>query len=379
MGAGIAQLGVQAGFDTVLTDPDPDALQKGVAYVKKWTEREPLTGSLDGCDLIIEAAPERLELKRQIFASLPEDAILATNTSSILVTSIASAAKRPENVVGMHFFNPPALMKLLEIIPAEQTGDRALDLAKEVGSSFNKSIIVAEDGPGFLVNRCGRPFYSEALQLLRERVATHEQIDRIVRFAGFRMGPFELMDLVGIDVGFEVAKSFDAQAFGAEPRWKPSMLQARKVAAGTLGRKTGKGWYAYPPGRPDDPEPAGGEINPAWLERPGVHALPPYGSLVELTPEADDATVALFADFQVERVQEPVLERIVCQLVNEAMFAVGEGVGSPEDVDRGMKLGLNYPRGPLEWGELIGFPRVRAVLGALEGERYRIAPLLRRA
>ena len=203
--------------------------------------------------------------------------------------------------------------------------------------SFGKTVIVAQDGPGFLVNRCGRPFYSESLQLLRERAATHEQIDRIMRMNGFRMGPFELMDLVGIDIGFEVAKSFDAQVFGAEARWKPSPLQARKVAAGTLGRKTGKGWYEYPPGRPDDPEPKGGEIDPAWLERPGVHALPPYGSLVELTPEADADTEALFADFHVERVQEPVLERIVCQLVNEAMFAVGEGVASPEDVDRGVE------------------------------------------
>jgi 3-hydroxybutyryl-CoA dehydrogenase len=379
MGAGIAQLGVQAGFETVLSDPDPEALQKGIAYVKKWAGDEPRVGDLDGCELIIEAAPERVELKREIFASLPEDAILATNTSSILVTSIASAARRPENVVGMHFFNPPALMKLVEVIPAEQSSEEAVRVASDAAEAFGKTVIVAQDGPGFLVNRCGRPFSGEALQLLRERAATHEQIDRIVRFAGFKMGPFELMDLVGIDVGFEVAKSFDAQAFGAEPRWKPSMLQARKVAAGTLGRKTGKGWYEYPPGRPDDPEPKGGELDPAWLERPGVHVLPPYGSLVELTPDASEETEALFDDFHVERVNAPVLERIVAQLVNEAMFAVGEGIGTPEDVDRGLELGLNHPRGPFAWAEIVGLERVRSFLKGLDGERYRIAPLLKRA
>src|SRR4051812_6820122 len=192
MGAGIAQLGVQAGFETVLHDPDPAALEKGVAYVEKWAGECPRTGDdLSGCDLIVEAAPERPDLKREIFASLPEDAVLATNTSSILVTSIASAAKRPENVVGMHFFNPPALMKLVEVIPAEQSSSRAIETAREAAEVFGKTVIVAQDGPGFLVNRCGRPYGGEALQLLRERVATHVEIDRVCRTAGFKMGPFE--------------------------------------------------------------------------------------------------------------------------------------------------------------------------------------------
>src|SRR5437868_1389938 len=163
----------------------------------------------------------------------------------------------------MHFFNPPPLMRLLEVIAAEQTGERALAVARAVGEAMGKRVIVASDGPGFLVNRCGRPFGAEALRLLQERVATHDQIDRICRLGGgFRMGPFELMDLVGIDVGFAVAQSFDAQSFG-EPRWKPSMLQARMVASGRLGRKTGAGWYEYregEPHRPEDPAPpeAGG-------------------------------------------------------------------------------------------------------------------------
>ena len=211
---------------------------------------------------MIEAAPERAELKRELFAALSRvcgpQAVLATNTSSIPVTSLAGAAERPENVVGMHFFNPPALMPLLELIRAEQTGERALELARATGEAMGKEVILAADGPGFLVNRCGRPFGAEGLRLLQERVAGHEQIDRICRLGGgFRMGPFELMDLVGIDVGFEVAKSFTELSFG-EPRWKPNPIQARMVAAGRLGRKTGRGYYDYPadgPHRPEDPDP----------------------------------------------------------------------------------------------------------------------------
>src|SRR3954453_927280 len=283
MGAGIAQLGVLAGLDTYMHDPVPEALERGGERVHRglakgaergrWPEevaveaeaRLVLATSLEelaNCDLVIEAAPERIDLKRELFERLSEvcgpETVLATNTSSILVSSLAGAAARPENVVGMHFFNPPPLMKLLEVIAATQTGKRALAMASAVGEAMGKRVIVASDGPGFLVNRCGRPFGAEGLRLLQERLATHEQIDRICRLGGgFRMGPFELMDLVGIDVGFEVAKSFDAQSFG-EPRWKPNMLQARMVASGLLGRKTGAGWYEYregEPHRPEDPAP----------------------------------------------------------------------------------------------------------------------------
>src|SRR3954463_5080041 len=287
MGAGIAQLGVLAGLDTYMHDPFPEALERGGERVHRglakgaergrWPEevaveaetRLVLAASLDelaACELVIEAAPERIELKRELFERLSEicgdDAVLASNTSSILVSSLAAAAARPENVVGMHFFNPPPLMRLLEVIAAAQTSQRALAVARAVGEAMGKTVIVAADGPGFLVNRCGRPVNGEALRLLQERVASVEKIDRIARLGGgFRMGPFELMDLVGIDVGYEVARSFNEQGFG-EPRWKPSMLQAKMVAAGTLGRKTGSGWYSYEDGphRADDPEPpaAGG-------------------------------------------------------------------------------------------------------------------------
>ncbi|MEX2025376.1 MAG: 3-hydroxyacyl-CoA dehydrogenase NAD-binding domain-containing protein, partial [Thermoleophilaceae bacterium] len=277
MGAGIAQLGCAAGMRTVLHDPVPEALERGLAGawrgLGRWAEKgrvgsEALellegAGSLEGlgdCELVIEAAPERLELKRELFGDLSrvcgDGAVLATNTSSIPVTALASAAERPENVVGMHFFNPPPLMRLLEVIRADQTGDRALAVAREAGAAMGKDVILATDGPGFVVNRCGRPFYAEALRALHERLATHDQIDRIYRLGGgFRMGPFELMDLVGIDTGLEVAKSFTELSFG-EPRWRPSPIQARMVAAGRLGRKSGRGYYDYGDEgrhRPEDP------------------------------------------------------------------------------------------------------------------------------
>jgi 3-hydroxybutyryl-CoA dehydrogenase len=485
MGAGIAQLGAAAAMRTLLHDPVPDALERGAEGVRrglaKWAEKgrveqsavellEPVSSldELAPCDLVIEAAPERAELKRDLFGALSmlcgDDVVLATNTSSIPVTSLASAAARPENVVGMHFFNPPPLMPLLEVIRADQSADGAVEVAIEVGRAMGKEVIVAADVPGFLVNRCGRPFSGEGLRLLQERVATHEQIDRICRLGGgFRMGPFELMDLVGIDVGFEVAKSFDELSFG-EPRWRPSPIQARMVAAGRLGRKSGRGYYEYAEDgsyRPDDPEPPslgstdgtalallgdgpladglrerarsaryelreGGPaelvVDAGALPHPappggaplivlcaagslaargepgavGFHLLPPLdeANLVELTrlPTtqrfACEAAEGFFESlgFITEWVEDApglVLGRLVSQLVNEAAFAIGEGVGSPDDVDTGLTLGLSHPRGPVAWSEAIGLEHVLAVLDGLwqerREERYRAAPLLRRA
>jgi 3-hydroxybutyryl-CoA dehydrogenase len=494
MGAGIAQLGCAAGMTVVLHDPVEEALERGAERVQaglaKWIEKGGTGGdslerlrvaaSLDdlaGCELVIEAAPEDAGLKRELFAALSRiclpETVLATNTSSIPVTSLAGAAERPENAVGMHFFNPPPLMKLLEVIRADQTSDRAVAVARAAGEAMGKQVILAADGPGFLVNRCGRPFGGEALRLLQERIATHEQIDRVCRMGGgFRMGPFELMDLVGVDVGYAVARSFTELSFG-EPRWKPSPIQARMVAAGRLGRKTGRGYYDYTgdgPYRAEDPEPAtasGGDApEPATASRGGplvavlgegrladalreraraagyelreggpaelvvdaglepvaslpggapllllcaagslaargepgaigFHLLPPLDDcrLVELTrlptaqPFAAEAAEDFFArlGFVAEWVEDApglVLGRIVCQLVNEACFAVGESVGSEEDVDAGLTLGLNHPRGPFAWCEALGVEHVAATIDALwrerREERYRPAPLLQR-
>ena len=276
MGAGIAQLAAQSGARCLLHDPDADALGRGLESArgriergieKGRLEREAL-GSLEGVDslaglapagLVIEAAPEDLELKRRLFSEVAghvaDDCVLATNTSSLSVTALAAGVPGPERVVGMHFFNPPPIMQLLEVVAGERSGEPALARARAAGEAMGKHVIDAADGAGFLVNRCNRPFALEGLRLVEQRLATPEQVDRICRMAGgFRMGPFELMDLVGIDVGFTISKSFFEQSFG-EPRWRPSPLAARAVAAGRHGRKAGEGWYRYPDGPPADPEP----------------------------------------------------------------------------------------------------------------------------
>jgi 3-hydroxybutyryl-CoA dehydrogenase len=285
MGAGIAQLGCLAGVRTLLHDPAPEALERGLERIKaqlergakrrRWSEEDasaaaerlepaPELTAFEPCELVIEAAPERIELKRSLFEQLEdgivsEACVLASNTSSLLVTAIATGLKRPERVVGMHFFNPPPLMRLLEVVAGEQSSAEALALARAAGEAMGKHVIDAHDGPGFLVNRCNRPFGLEGLKLLQERIASVEEIDRICRLeGGFKMGPFELMDLVGVDVGLEISRSFYDQSFG-EPRWRPSPIAARTVAAGRLGRKSARGYYDYSEGtdayRAPDPEP----------------------------------------------------------------------------------------------------------------------------
>jgi 3-hydroxybutyryl-CoA dehydrogenase len=417
MGAGIAALAVEASLRTLLYDPDREALERAPAGVEPVRDLE----ALAACGLVIEAAPEDLALKRELFARLAgvveRDCVLATNTSSLSVTALAAGLPHPERVVGMHFFNPAAKMRLVEVVAGEESSEPALAVAREAGEAMGKHVIEAADSPGFIVNRCNRPFGLEALRAVQDGLATPEQVDRICRMAGgFRMGPFELMDLVGLDVGLAVSRSFYEQSFG-EPRWRPSPLVARRVAAGHLGRKTGRGWYAYPPGRPADPEPAAngetGRVTITGLddlreratdagwevvegrgargitvddhELTGLSLVPPLGRLVEVTGELPAPIERFFASLglHVEPVGGAVLARIVAQLVNEACFALGEGVGSAADIDAGMVLGLNHPRGPLAWGDLIGPPRVLAILRGLQDEfgddRWRSAPRLLRA
>ncbi len=509
MGAGIAQLACRSGAETLLFDPIPAALEKGRERVLDGLRREAAKGRLDAdeaeraggrlqtvedlaalaaCELVIEAVPERLELKHEIYGRLSEivseTCVLATNTSSLPVTAIAAGATHPERVVGMHFFNPAPVMKLLEVIAGVRSGEAALALARTTGEAMGKTVIDATDGPGFLVNRCNRPFGLEALKMLGERIAGIETIDRICRMeGGFRMGPFELMDLVGVDTGLQVSESFYELSFG-EPRWRPSPISARYAAAGMHGRKTGIGYYDYsglaeggryreedpPPASADGGaheaegvlvisgegvladelreasrragyelrgphEPSGGVLpslivecdrEPSASELPGsggeaaergaarlilcaggsLSALDPGGSavgfhvlpdfaqarLVELTrsetssPLAAERAERLLASLgkHVAWVGDApglVLGRIVCQLINECAFALGEGVGDAADIDTGMLLGLSHPRGPLEWADAIGLEHVLAVLNALHREygeeRYRAAPALR--
>jgi 3-hydroxybutyryl-CoA dehydrogenase len=264
------------------------------------------------------------------------DAILATNTSSLSVSAIAREVEAPERVLGMHFFNPPALMKLVEVVATERTDEMSLVRATSVARAMGREPVRAADSPGFIVNRCNRPYTLEALRMLGERFATHAEIDAAMRDGGgYRMGPFELMDLIGIDVNLEVARSFHRQR--PEPRWEPHPIQEQMVEAGRLGRKSGAGFYEYSAGRRVDPQ---------------------------IDPIADP---------------DAILERIVAQLVNEAGFAVEEGVARPDDVDTAMKLGLNHPRGPFEWQRELGAERVVEVLDGWarrleEPERYRVAP-----
>ena len=365
MGAGIAQLACLAGCETRLHDPVPEALERGAQRVRadlergaergRWSDEEavaaadrltvaPRLADLAPSELVVEAAPERLELKRELFADLEricgDDAVLATNTSSLPVSDIATAAQRPERICGMHFFNPPALMKLVEVVAGSATAEPTLTTTSDLATRMGRTPIRCADAPGFIVNRCNRPFALESLRMLGEGVAEHAAIDRVVREdGGYRMGPFELMDLIGIDVNLSVAESFFAQR--AEPRWEPHEIQRRLVAEGRLGRKSGAGFYEYEDGK-----------------------------LVEVAAEVDDA------------LREKVLRRLVAQLVNEASFAVEEGVAAPDDVDSAMKLGLNHPKGPFEWGREIGPAAALALLDRLaadlDADRYRAAPLLRR-
>ena len=380
MGAGIAQIAALGGYETYLYEIDRKGLERGLEMLRnglrrgaergRWTETaaveaterlhsDTLIELVQDCELVIEAAPENLDLKRNLFerlaATCGPDAVLATNTSSLSITAIASAVPQPERIVGMHFFNPPALMQLVEVVAGDESGEPALELTTLVAKGMGRTPIRARDSIGFVANRCVRPFFLESLRMLGEDVAPHDEIDRIVRLgAGLRMGPFELMDLIGIDVNFAVAKSFWEQSFG-EPRWRPTMIHERMVASGRLGRKTGRGFYSYEPDashRPRDPDIRG--------ERPIFD---------------EEALEDLAGEHAVE-----VLTRLGATIANEACFALGEGVASADDINTAMRLGYNWPVGPLDWGERLGWSRALGVLEdlrELRGEAYRPAPTLR--
>ena len=380
MGAGVAPIAALGGYETYLYEIDEKQLGRGLEMIRngmrrgaergRWSEAdaadalervrsETLIELLRDCDLVIEAAPEDLDLKRDIFERLAsvcgEACVLASNTSSLSITAIAAQVSNPGRIVGMHFFNPPALMQLVEIVAGDESGEPALEAATEVARGMSRTPIRARDSVGFVANRCVRPFFLESLRMLAEGVAPHDEIDRIVRLgAGLRMGPFELMDLIGIDVNFAVARSFWEQSFG-EPRWRPAPIHERMVASGRLGRKTGRGFYTYEEGephRPRDPDVDG--------ERP------------------------IFDDDELEGLAGPnapaVLTRLGSTIANEACFALGERVASEDDVNTAMRLGYNWPVGSLEWGERLGWSRALGVLEELrelQGEAYRPAPLLR--
>ncbi len=396
MGAGIAQLAAQNGFDVLIYDVKEEFVQRGLDNIKKSLQGRVDKGKLTqeevgatmarlratsnrddaaGAAYIIEAAPEDLELKREIFRDLsekaPAETLLLTNTSSLSVTSIASAAKNPERVAGMHFFNPAPVMPLVEVVAGSHTSPDMVQTVAKLARDLGKLPVIAADMPGFIVNRVARPFYGEALRIVGEGTATILQVDEAMRGAGFRMGPFELMDFIGIDINFAVTCSV-YEAFFGEPRYRPHPIQQRMVEAGQLGQKTGIGFYRYDGKKRLDPL------------TPTISTFQHHGTTSFLAP---GLITSFLEKAGVEQLPESVahaeiVTRILVMIMNEAALAVGEGVASVRDVDRAMKLGTNYPKGPLRWADEVGLDVVLEVLRALQAEqgeeRYRPAPLLRR-
>ena len=267
MGQGIAQVCAMSGYSTQLFDIESSLSQKAISSISinldkavsksKISESQKTTilGHLSiahklediKADLVIEAVVEKLDVKQQLFRVLENNSkgsILASNTSSLSITEIAAGLKNPAQFVGLHFFNPATLMNLVEVVRGTSTDDSVMSIMMDFSKSLNKTAVLVKDSPGFIVNRVARHYYVEALKLLDEGVASHEQIDRLLRNAGFKMGPFELMDLIGMDINFAVTSSL-YQAFHQDPKFRPSRIQQQKVMAGHLGKKTGRGFYDY--------------------------------------------------------------------------------------------------------------------------------------
>lgn len=267
MGQGIAQVCAMSGYPTQLFDIESSLSQKAISSTSinldkavsksKISESQKTTilahlsiaHKLEDikADLVIEAVVEKLDVKQQLFRVLENNSkgsILASNTSSLSITEIAAGLKYPQRFVGLHFFNPAALMNLVEVVRGTSTDDSVVSIMMDFSKSLSKTAVLVKDSPGFIVNRVARHYYVEALKLLEEGVASHEQIDRLLRSAGFKMGPFELMDLIGMDVNFAVTSSL-YQAFHQDSKFRPSRIQQQKVMAGHLGKKTGRGFYDY--------------------------------------------------------------------------------------------------------------------------------------
>lgn len=364
MGSGIAQVASQSGHKVWLFDTNQAALDKATASLKKIMARLVEKGkktqeeadaivdrvnvctdvaSFANCGIIIEAIIENIEIKKSVFANVEKvvskDCIIASNTSSLSIASIAASCTIPERVVGIHFFNPAPLMPLVEIIPAVQTSSETLKAAKNLIDSWKKVTVVAKDTPGFIVNRVARPFYGEALRIYEEGIADMATIDWAMKeIGGFKMGPFELMDYIGNDINYTVTETMFT-AFYFDPRYRPSFTQKRMMEANYLGRKTGRGYYNYAEG--------------ATL------------------PEPDKNQV----------VGEAIVWRILIMLINEAVDALHLNVASATDIDLAMTKGVNYPKGLLKWADEKGIQNVLDGLDKLylayHEERYRASVLLR--
>jgi 3-hydroxybutyryl-CoA dehydrogenase len=345
MGAGIAQVALEHGHEVVLHDVDEVAVGRGVERIRLGLERRAERLGLDAdtvddwvearlaglrqaesldvvgeeADLVIEAAIEDLELKRDVFRALSAaaapDVILASNTSALSIAAIAQAAEQPARVIGLHFFNPAPVMRLVEVVSSNETDPVVADRASALVESWDKTPVRSADSPGFIVNRVNRPFTLEALAIHESGMAEPEAIDQAMRTAGFPMGPFELMDLIGVDVNLAVASAI-WEGFARADRFRPSALQARLVEDGRLGRKTGWGFYRY-----DGTERQARDETPA-------------------TPAAE------------------IADRITLAIVAEAYRARDDGIASGDEIDLGLRLGAGHPKGPFERVAELGGPRI---------------------
>ena len=365
MGSGIAQVAATAGCEVKLYDLKTEALQNSKLSLEKVMDRLVEKGRIDSNEKlriqnniqyvntlkdlrdskwVIEAIIENLDIKKNVLSTLEkfvsEECIIASNTSSLSIASIASGLVNPERCIGIHFFNPAPLMKLVEVIPSIQTSKETLEKAVGILKDWGKTVAVAKDTPGFIVNRVARPFYGEALRIYEEGIADFATIDHAMKTLGeFKMGPFELMDFIGNDVNYTVTETV-FEAFYYDPRYKPSFTQKRFAEAGYLGRKSGKGYYDY----------------------------------------SENATkVAPKVDLELS---EKIFDRILVMLINEAADALFWNVASAEDIDNAMTKGVNYPKGLLAWANETGIDWCVSKMDSLYDEyredRYRCSPLLRR-
>lgn len=386
MGAGIAQVAAVGGWDVFLNDVSAEAIERGFVYIREQLDRLVEKGrltpesrsatsrrlrpvlsieQLPPVDLVIEAIVEKLDVKQTLFSKLAEylgdSAVLATNTSSLSIDAIAQTARRPERVIGMHFFNPAPIMPLVEVVAGRRSEARAVDFGVHTAAGWGKTPVRAKDTPGFIVNRVARGYYLEALRLLGEGMSSVDRIDKVMRESGgFRMGPFELMDLVGLDVNYAVSDSVWNQ-MGRSARFTPHPIQRQLVAEGRLGRKSGRGFYDY----------AGPTPVVAYSADPKPRQWP--ASLAEAVERF--AMAARVADAHMPH--RYIFARILCAVLNEAAMALDENVASAADIDTAMRLGTGYPRGPIAWIADIGADVVRTTLTALNeqagDDRYRPA------